>query len=280
MRYLRGPRSRRRAARQKHDAVHRRAESVRHQALHLGDVPDFAGSAARMEFYSALSGVEHALWDIVGKAAASRSTTCWAGRVATRSGSTPTAGPSGGDPHEAAAQRARSWSKGSRRSSGIRSRTRGARYIDKDQENRPSRACGPCARRSGRTSTSGRGAPSAGARLNAIRVANAIEEYGPYWFEEPSTRNLDAWPRSAPRTSLPIVTGEELYTKTEFRECCSSGGPRTSSIRTSAIVGGILELKEIAAMAEPYAWRCRRTTTGASVGLAATSRRQRRCRIS
>ena len=56
---------------------------------------DFLGKRGSTETYCAISGIEHALWDIAGKAAGSRSTTCSAASAATRSGSTPTAGPRG-----------------------------------------------------------------------------------------------------------------------------------------------------------------------------------------
>ena len=51
--------------------------------------------------------------------------------------------------------------------------------------------------------------------------------------------------------NLPIVTGEELYTKTEFREVFEK---QAADILNPDVgnCGGILELKEIAAMAEPY----------------------------
>ena len=51
--------------------------------------------------------------------------------------------------------------------------------------------------------------------------------------------------------SIPVVTGEELYTKFEFREVFER---QAADIINPDIcnVGGILELKEIAAMAEPY----------------------------
>ena len=53
------------------------------------------------------------------------------------------------------------------------------------------------------------------------------------------------------RIDIPVVTGEELYTKHEFREVFER---RAADIINPDICncGGILELKEIAAMAEPY----------------------------
>src|SRR5262249_42574619 len=51
--------------------------------------------------------------------------------------------------------------------------------------------------------------------------------------------------------SLPVVTGEEIYTKTEFREVLER---RAADIINPDVCncGGILELREIAAMAEPH----------------------------
>ena len=53
------------------------------------------------------------------------------------------------------------------------------------------------------------------------------------------------------RINIPVVTGEELYTKFEFREIFEK---QAADIINPDVcnVGGILELKEIAAMAEPY----------------------------
>jgi len=53
------------------------------------------------------------------------------------------------------------------------------------------------------------------------------------------------------KINIPIMTGEELYTKTEFREVFER---RAADILNPDVcnVGGILELKEIAAMAEAH----------------------------
>ena len=46
---------------------------------------------------------------------------------------------------------------------------------------------------------------------SAIRVANALEEYQPFWFEEPvSPENVDEMARVAAHTSIPIASGERL----------------------------------------------------------------------
>ena len=89
------------------------------------------------------------------------------------------------------------------------------------------------------------------APMHAVRVANAIAEYTPFWFEEPvSARNLDALAEVRSKISIPVMTGEELYTKAEFRQVFEK---RAADIINPDVcnVGGILELKEIGAMAEP-----------------------------
>ena len=89
------------------------------------------------------------------------------------------------------------------------------------------------------------------APMHAIRIARAMERFRPFWFEEPvSSTNLDALAECRRQIALPIVTGEELYTRAEFR--------RVFELRAADIInpdvcncGGILELRAIAQMAEP-----------------------------
>jgi galactonate dehydratase len=90
------------------------------------------------------------------------------------------------------------------------------------------------------------------APMHAVTIARAIEPYHPFWFEEPVlAENLDALAAARQAIRIPVVTGEELYTKFEFREVFER---RAADIINPDVcnVGGILELKEIAAMAEPY----------------------------
>ena len=57
------------------------------------------------------------------------------------------------------------------------------------------------------------------APMHAIRIAAAIEQYRPYWFEEPVlAENVKALADVRRSINIPVVTGEELYTKFEFRE--------------------------------------------------------------
>jgi len=87
---------------------------------------------------------------------------------------------------------------------------------------------------------------------SAIRLAKRLEKYDPLWFEEPvPPENRDEMARVARHTSIPIATGERLSTKYEFRELLQY---QAASILQFALgrVGGILEAKKIAGMAEAY----------------------------
>ena len=90
------------------------------------------------------------------------------------------------------------------------------------------------------------------APMHARRIAREIERFRPFWYEEPVlAENVDALAAVKRDINLPVVTGEELYTKFEFREVFEK---QAADIINPDVcnVGGILELKEIAAMAEAY----------------------------
>jgi galactonate dehydratase len=86
----------------------------------------------------------------------------------------------------------------------------------------------------------------------AIRLAKRLEPYDPLWFEEPvPPEKPEELALVARGTSIPIATGERLTTKYEFARVLEC---RAASILQMALgrVGGIMEAKKIAAMAEAY----------------------------
>jgi len=86
----------------------------------------------------------------------------------------------------------------------------------------------------------------------AIRLAKRIESSDPLWFEEPiPPENAREMARVARQTSIPIATGERLTTKYEFARVLEE---QAASILQMALgrVGGLLEAKKIAGMAETY----------------------------
>ena len=86
----------------------------------------------------------------------------------------------------------------------------------------------------------------------AIRVAKELEEFSPFWFEEPvPPENVDELARVAAHTSIPIASGERLATKFEFAELLKKQAAQIIQLDVGQC-GGILESKKIAGMAEAY----------------------------
>jgi len=86
----------------------------------------------------------------------------------------------------------------------------------------------------------------------AVRLARALEPYQPMFIEEPVLpENVDALATVARSTSVPIATGERLFTKWGFREVLEKQAAAILQPDLSH-AGGILECKKIAAMAECY----------------------------
>ncbi len=86
----------------------------------------------------------------------------------------------------------------------------------------------------------------------AIRVASIFEEYHPFWFEEPvPPENVDEMARVAAHTSIPIASGERLVTKYEFSELLEKQAAQIIQLDVGQC-GGILESKKIAGIAEAH----------------------------
>ena len=87
---------------------------------------------------------------------------------------------------------------------------------------------------------------------SAIRLARQMEPYDPMWFEEPvPPGQSEAMSRVAQHTSIPLATGERLTTKYEFHDVLKNGAAAILQMNLGR-VGGILEAKKIAAIAEAY----------------------------
>lgn len=217
---------------------------------------DFAAKRGAMDFYCAVSGLEQALWDIVGKAL-----------------NAPIYHLLGGAFRERIRVYANGWGGHTYGDTGAQQCAEAARnvvergftaikfdpfpgpwreFITKEEE----RAAVECVRAVRKAvgdnvdlliEVHRRLAPS-----HAVRVARMMEEFLPFWYEEPvSSTNLDALAEVRRRIRLPVVTGEELYTKNAFRQVLERQAADILN-PDACNCGGILELKEIAAMAEPY----------------------------
>ena len=86
----------------------------------------------------------------------------------------------------------------------------------------------------------------------AIRLARVLEPYDPLWFEEPTPpENPEEMARVARQTSIPVATGERLTTKYEFARVLQCQAAAILQMNLGR-VGGLLEAKKIAGMAETY----------------------------
>ncbi|WP_291934028.1 mandelate racemase/muconate lactonizing enzyme family protein [Limnohabitans sp.] len=86
----------------------------------------------------------------------------------------------------------------------------------------------------------------------ALRLARRLEPYDPLWFEEPMPPdNPREMAKVARGTSIPIATGERLATKYDFVRLLEEGAAAILQMNLGR-VGGILEAKKIASMAEAY----------------------------
>src|SRR2546423_770361 len=84
----------------------------------------------------------------------------------------------------------------------------------------------------------------------AIRLAKRLEPYDPLWFEEPVPPDApEEMAKVARATSIPIATGERLSTKYDFGRLLRAGAAAILQMNLGR-VGGLLEAKKIAAMAE------------------------------
>jgi galactonate dehydratase len=94
-----------------------------------------------------------------------------------------------------------------------------------------------------------------GGRLNsanAIRLISNLEELDLMFVEEPlPPENVDALVRVANAVRTPLATGERLHTKYAYRELLEKNA--VAILQPDVCnVGGILESKKVAAMAEAY----------------------------
>jgi galactonate dehydratase len=88
--------------------------------------------------------------------------------------------------------------------------------------------------------------------VRAMQMAQALKPLNPYFFEEPlRPENIDAMASLRQQVDIPVATGEMLYTKFEFRDLLVRGA--ADIIQPDiCCAGGLLEQKKIAAMAEAF----------------------------
>ena len=86
----------------------------------------------------------------------------------------------------------------------------------------------------------------------AIRLAKRLEPFDPLWLEEPVPPDApEEMAKVARATSIPIATGERLATKYDFARLLQAGSAAIFQMNLGR-VGGLLEAKKIAGMAEVH----------------------------
>jgi D-arabinonate dehydratase len=86
----------------------------------------------------------------------------------------------------------------------------------------------------------------------AIQLADRIEEFDIFWFEEPvAPDDYEGMRRLAEKTSIPIATGENEYTRYGFRDLIEH---RSAAILNAdaKVLGGVTEWMKVAALAQAH----------------------------
>ena len=214
---------------------------------------DYAQRRSSLEFYSALSGIEAALWDIAGKAC-----------------NQPVYNLLGGKCRDSIRVYANGWSYK------MESPDDFARAAEKavklgfdalkfDPLPRPWRTFIPRAHEEHAEKVVKAVRDAVGLNVDllielhrrlsvshAVAIADRLAPYAPFLLEEPcQAENILAIAEVREKTHIPVMTGENIFGKAGFRKVLDH---RAADYLNADVAncGGILELREIAAMAEPY----------------------------
>ena len=199
---------------------------------------------------AAMSGIEHALWDIAGKAAGLPVWALLGGRVRNKVRTYQSIG--GTSAEQAAENAARLVDKYGYTAVKMSPHNRGDNAMPYNQVTRIA------GQRVGAVREAVGPDVDIGVDIHAryfevqraVRVAKEIEPYYPFWLEEPiRPENFDAMKKLAEHVNIPLASGECNYTKYEFRDLINIQA--LDIIQPDICVcGGIMEMKKIAAMAE------------------------------
>jgi L-alanine-DL-glutamate epimerase-like enolase superfamily enzyme len=87
---------------------------------------------------------------------------------------------------------------------------------------------------------------------SALRLAHAVAPMRPIWMEDPLPIAFnEQWVKLTDKAPVPILTGENLYGRDDFRPFIVHQGVNMIEIDVS-MAGGLLEAKKIADLAETY----------------------------
>jgi len=104
----------------------------------------------------------------------------------------------------------------------------------------------------------------------AITMGRELEKMGIYWFEEPiSPEDLDGYQQVSQALDIAVAGGENEFTRFGFREIIARKAMDIVQPDVCA-AGGITECKKIAAMAQAHWVECVPHAWGSAIGFAAT----------
>jgi D-galactarolactone cycloisomerase len=104
----------------------------------------------------------------------------------------------------------------------------------------------------------------------AINIGRELEKLDVHWFEEPiSPEDLEGYVEVTRRLDVAIAGGENEFTKFSFKGILEARAMDVVQPDVCA-AGGITECKKIAALAQAYAIQCVPHAWGTAIGLAAT----------
>lgn len=90
----------------------------------------------------------------------------------------------------------------------------------------------------------------------SVKNIHAIREFNPFWIEEPvMVQDLDGHAKVNAQTGVPVAGGEHIYSKHQFREAFSKGAfgyAQPDGVR----IGGFTELQKVVGMAESWFVPC------------------------
>jgi galactonate dehydratase len=103
----------------------------------------------------------------------------------------------------------------------------------------------------------------------AIEMSREMERFTPSWVEEPvPPENLAALQKASEKIAIPVATGERIHTRYEYRELFERQAADLIQPDITHI-GGLLEVKKLAAWAEAYYILVAPHNVGGSVSTAA-----------
>jgi galactonate dehydratase len=86
----------------------------------------------------------------------------------------------------------------------------------------------------------------------AMQIIHALDEFRPWFYEEPiQFQNLHLMAEMAKKTTVPFATGERMVTKWQFRDLLQEGAAQLLQPDITH-VGGITEMRSVAALAEAF----------------------------